>query len=235
MKGIHQSPQFSLWKINLKIVLAKCWPFCLGIYVSIINECNNSHQSYYSWQIFTYIACKLGLLARTVGYSIIHWMLCDNSCISECRPGSHYWCYYPGALSLTHWGQVMHICVSKLIIISSDNGLSPSQHQTIIWTNAGILLIRPLGRNFSDILIEIHIFLFKEMHLKMLSARWQAFCLSLNELSMLSKEPLQLIWRLSTSRFHLWRPNLQMSCWDKLFLHVKSWILGGEKSIFTIH
>ena len=28
-----------------------------------------------------------------------------------------------------------------LTIIRSDNGLSPSRHQAIIWTNAGILLI----------------------------------------------------------------------------------------------
>ena len=34
----------------------------------------------------------------------------------------------------------MLICVGKLTIIGSDNGLSPDQRQTIIWTNAGILL-----------------------------------------------------------------------------------------------
>ena len=34
-----------------------------------------------------------------------------------------------------------YIYVSKLTIIGSDNGLSPGRHQTIIWTNAGILLI----------------------------------------------------------------------------------------------
>ena len=28
---------------------------------------------------------------------------------------------------LTHWGRVMHICVSKLTIIGSDKGLSPGQ------------------------------------------------------------------------------------------------------------
>ena len=37
----------------------------------------------------------------------------------------------------------------------SDNGLSPGWRQAIIWTNAGILLIGPLGTNFSEILIEI--------------------------------------------------------------------------------
>ena len=31
------------------------------------------------------------------------------------------------------------ICVGKLTIIGSDNGLSPGRHQAIIWTNVGIL------------------------------------------------------------------------------------------------
>ena len=63
--------------------------------------------------------------------------------------------HLPGANKLTHWGRVTHICVNKLAIISSDNGLSPGRRQAIIWTNVGILLIGPLGPNFSEILIEI--------------------------------------------------------------------------------
>ena len=73
-----------------------------------------------------------------------------------------------------------HICVSKLTIIVSDNGLSPGRHQAIIWTNAGILLIGPLGTNFSEILIGIQTFSFMKMHLKMSSAKWRQFCLGLN-------------------------------------------------------
>ena len=52
---------------------------------------------------------------------------------------------HSGQGELTHWGQVMHICISKLTIIGSDNGLSPGQRQAIIWTYAGILSIRTLG------------------------------------------------------------------------------------------
>ena len=52
-----------------------------------------------------------------------------------------------------------------------------------IWTNAGILLIRPLGTNFSEILIKIHTFSFKKMHLKMSSAKWRPFCLGFSELN----------------------------------------------------
>ena len=47
----------------------------------------------------------------------------------------------------------MHICIGKTTIIGSDNGLSPGRRQAIIWTNAAILLIGPLGTNFSEILI----------------------------------------------------------------------------------
>ena len=84
---------------------------------------------------------------------------------------------------LMHWGWVTHVCVSKIFIIGSDNGLSPGQCQAIIWTNAEILVIGPQGTNFNKILIKIHIFSFKIIHLKMLSGKWQPFRLGLNMLS----------------------------------------------------
>ena len=72
-----------------------------------------------------------------------------------------------------------HICVSKLTIIDSDNGLSHGRRQAIIWTNVGILLIKSLGTNFSEIsIVGIQTFSFKKMHLKM-SAKWCPFCLGL--------------------------------------------------------
>ena len=92
-----------------------------------------------------------------------------------------YWSYC--SLAWTHWGRVTHICVSKLTIIGSDNGLSPGRCQAIIWTNAGILLIGPLGTNLSEILIKIYTFSFNKMHLKMPSGKWRPFCLGLNVLS----------------------------------------------------
>ena len=71
----------------------------------------------------------------------------------------------------------------KLTIISSDNGLSPGLRQAIIWTNAGILLIEPLGTNFIEILIGIQTFSFTKMRMKMSSAKWRPFCLGLNVLT----------------------------------------------------
>ena len=83
---------------------------------------------------------------------------------------------------LTHWGRVTHICVSKLTIIGSDNSLSPDRRQAIIWTNAGLLLIGPLGTNFSKILIEIVTLSLKKMRLNVSSAKRRPFCLGLNVL-----------------------------------------------------
>ena len=88
---------------------------------------------------------------------------------------------------LTHWGRVMHICVSKLTIIGSDNGLSLGRRQAIIWTNAGILLIGTLGTNFSETLSEIHTYSFKKMHLKTSPAKRRPFWLGLNVLTDISR------------------------------------------------
>ena len=84
---------------------------------------------------------------------------------------------------LTHWGWETHICVTKLTIIGSNNGLSPGRRQAIIWTSDGILLIWPSGTNFSEMLSRIHIFWFKKMHLKMSSGYRRPFCLGLNVLT----------------------------------------------------
>ena len=53
-----------------------------------------------------------------------------------------------------------------LVIIGSDNGLSPGRRQTIIWAKAGILLIGAMGTNFYKILVEIYIFSLKNSFLK---------------------------------------------------------------------
>ena len=60
-------------------------------------------------------------------------------------------------MPLTHCGWMMHIHVYASVnytIIGSDNGLSPGQHQAIIWINFRILLTGPLRTNFSEILIK---------------------------------------------------------------------------------
>ena len=85
--------------------------------------------------------------------------------------------------TLTHWGQVTHICVGKLTITGSDNDLSPGRRYSIIRTNVGILLIGPVGTNFNENSIGIQTFPFKKMELKMSSAKCRPFCLGVNVLS----------------------------------------------------
>ena len=96
------------------------------------------------------------------------------------------WSFYYFVLQwycrLTHWGRVTHICVGKLTIIGSHNDLSPERRQAIIWTNAEILLIGPLGTNFNGTIVEIQTFSLKKIRLKMSSAKCCSFRLGLNVL-----------------------------------------------------
>ena len=49
--------------------------------------------------------------------------------------------------------------------------------------NAGLLLIGPIGANFSEISIKIQKFSFTKMHLKISLAKWHTFCPVGNELT----------------------------------------------------
>ena len=109
-------------------------------------------------------------------------LLCQSAAVRPYRRLPHNLCLVALRRALTHWGRVTHICVSKLAIIDSDNGLSPGRCQAVIWPNAGILLIGPLGTKFNEISIEIHIFSFTKIHLKLSSGKWRPFCLGLNVL-----------------------------------------------------
>ena len=110
--------------------------------------------------------------------------------------GIHQWCFWPSIFyentSLTHWGRVTHICVSKCSIIGSDNGLSPDRRQAIIWTNARLLSIGPLRTYFNEILIKIQQFSLKKMHVKMSSSKWRPSCLGLGVLNLLPWSSLEL-------------------------------------------
>ena len=117
---------------------------------------------------------------------------------------------------LTHWGRVTHIGVSNLTIIGSDNGLSPDRRQAIIWTNAGLLFIGPLGTSFNEMLIGILTFSFMKMRLKVSSAKWRPFCLGLNV--------LKRQWKYSQSCF------LAVAC---ILLCNRCWIRVHTKSYIT--
>ena len=150
---------------NTMLDTAKNWQ---GLYIEHANACllwllwmSKGNWSYYN-EISLYISLTLFLWGSSM---IFLW------------PG-HAHVHQQTGLSLvqlTHWGRVTYKCVSKLTIIGSNNGLSPGRRQAIIWTNAGFLLIWPLGTNFSEISIEIQTFSFKKMHFKMSSGKWRPF------------------------------------------------------------
>ena len=143
--------------------------------------------------------------------------------------------YSPDLDFFTHWGRVTHICVSKLTIIGWENGLSPDRHQAIISTNDGVffffffavkdrvltpflvidgvLLIRTLGTNFTEILIEIHTFSFNKMHLKMSSGKWRPCCLGL---SVLTWSRLKVIYHDGECSLE---PELLNQWWQKSLMH----------------
>ena len=90
---------------------------------------------------------------------------------------------YLGLNVLTDWGRVMHICVSKLTMNGSDNGLSPGRRQAIVWTNAGVVIF-----------ITIFIFSFKKMHFKLSSGNWRPICLGLNVLKVVTMTASLFQW-----------------------------------------
>ena len=64
-------------------------------------------------------------------------------------------------------------------IFGLDSSLPPVWHQAVVWTNAGLLLARPMERRFSEILIKEYIVHAREIDLEMLSEKGQSACPSL--------------------------------------------------------
>ena len=97
-----------------------------------------------------------------------------------------------------------HICVSKLTIIGSDNGLSLGRRQAIIWTKTGILLIGPLGTNFNETSIKIQTFSFKKIHLKVSSEKWRSSGLGLSVINGLRASALQYLSLNDSIKCNMW-------------------------------
>ena len=134
------------------------------------------------------IKSKAGLILINYSHAILDQEIQNNGgCPEAAGPNRERFLQprkyqkYPHRSWLTHWGRVTH-GVSELTIIGSDNGLSPGRCRSIMWNNAGLLLIELLGTNFIEISIGIETFSFKKMHLNMSSAKWRPFCLGLNVL-----------------------------------------------------
>ena len=148
-------------------------------------ECanNNRFLLHNGWQYIC--GCKGSISWR--GYYFDTFMMikrCESILFCKFYYVNKHLCSEKNFSHFTHWGRVTHICGGILIIIGSYNGLSPSRCQTIIWTNARILLIGPSGTNVSEIVIEIITFSFRKIRLKVSSAKWRPFCLGLNVLKL---------------------------------------------------
>ena len=111
------------------------------------------------------VKCKVSIVI----HNMFHGFVVASFLVDSCAQFTHIL----KNVYITHWGREMHICVGRITVSGSDNGLSPGRYQAIFWTNAGILVIRPLGTNLGEIVIEIGTFLFKKMHLKMSSGKWR--------------------------------------------------------------
>ena len=138
---------------------------------------------------------------------------------------------------LTQSGRLMHKCAGKLAIIGPDNGLSPRRCRAIIWTNDRLLLIGHLGRNLSEILIIIHAFSFKKMHLKMSSAKWRALYLGLIHGS-INHAIIDLDNRPFVAKTHLWT-NADLSSSTTSSTTVVVWtsinVTGNTQYIHSFH
>ena len=65
-----------------------------------------------------------------------------------------------------------------------DDGLSPVQDQAIIWTNVVLLLIPPLGINFSPVGVKTRWFPFQEINSKLSSVKMAAILSRLQRIKM---------------------------------------------------
>ena len=117
------------------------------------------------WDVYHHMSCA---------YCVVFIVYCIEKTLYNDICITHWTC----------WGRVTHM-VRKLAKVGSDNGLSPNRRQAIIWTSVILLLIGSLGTSFRKIWIKIQQFSYKKINLKMLSAKWQPFCLSLNVMLLL--------------------------------------------------
>ena len=136
--------------------------------------CIHEKQNYLSIIIFVryctwvmgHVQLKLWWRWKSDGWNRVQYRLQQN------------YCEIKGSVLRSFWpcrGQTVHKSQSRCI-------------RTVAYHETSWCQIWPLGINVSDILIEIHTFSFKKMHLKMPSEKWPTFCLGLNVLT--KKEPI---------------------------------------------
>ena len=110
------------------------------------------------------------------------WFKCHSWCvIKSFQIREHTWNFYVYWLIEAKWRKYAYMRQytrpSLFQIMACRHCRSAPSHYL---NYAQILLTGLIGTNISEILIEIHTFSCKKMHLKMSSAKWRLFCLGLN-------------------------------------------------------
>ena len=143
-------------------------------------------------------------------------------------------------ISLLHGVATQNLPQVLVLLHHFELLLSEHRRQAIIWTNAGILLIGPLGTNFSEVRIKIWNFSFMKMHLKMSSARMAAIFPGGDELkviavmSLLCKDGI-LLWSQSLMNLDFLSPDTQHLAWRNcIFIHIIMDFLGALSSFVAL-
>ena len=144
-------PLFVEYYFDVAILI---WPSLYGIFNAPHWQVNSARPEQ-SYKI-------LAILQNKICPS--HFIIEGSAIFAEVFPGVAI------STQLNHWGRGTHICVGSLTVIGSDNALPPGRRRAIIWTNTEILLFGPLATKPSEIIKEIPIFSFMQMHLNMSSA-----------------------------------------------------------------
>ena len=109
---------------------------------------------------------SLKLIAEHLALSKLVW--CCPYCVLRVGSPTH-----SCLIDLTYFQKCLMPANWSVWVAKSSSPMMPVRRQAITWTNVGLLLIRLLGTNFSEIRCAIlsYSFSYKEMHLKISSAR----------------------------------------------------------------
>ena len=126
----------------------------------------------------------------------------SSKCTSKCRMRNYSHFVSASMCFLTHRGRVPHESIRNLSVAGSDNGLSHVHCQNIPKSIVAYCKLS-LESNFKEIVITVHAFTFKNIHLKVSAALVCHFDIGLQ----VSK--IGIKWNIESNQSY---PNLQPHC-----------------------
>ena len=138
-------------------------------HVIFIMEIPILERSSLYWDRALVFSCKKIIVSSGALRSRINSLRLDNA--------------YLRHLPMSTWMKIIKR-VHKIRFVSTWIWCCVPRHQVITWTHADLLAIEPLGTNFSEILIDIHIFSSMKMYLKTLFGSCCSFCLHYSDIIM---------------------------------------------------